>query len=218
MPPNEYKNLNPEKALIWRIVHRDNLPWILEHGLHCGNSQKRSEQWITIGNTELISKRADHPVPLPPGGTLNDYVPFYFTPFSVMLRNIHTGWGGVQQRNNDEIVILVSSLHRLHEQGVPFLFTDSHAYYRWANFYAQLSDLDKVDWSLLQSRDFRRDPADPGKFERYQAEVLIYQHCPVSSLMGIICYTDEVKSQIESQLQQYGLELAVYVRPGWYFQ
>ena len=218
MPPNEYKNLNPEKALIWRIVHRDNLPWILEHGLHCGNSQKRSEQWITIGNTELISKRADHPVPLPPGGTLNDYVPFYFTPFSVMLRNIHTGWGGVQQRSNDEIVILVSSLHRLHEQGVSFLFTDSHAYYRWANFYAQLSDLDKVDWSLLQSRDFRRDPADPGKFERYQSEVLIYQHCPVSSLMGIICYTDEVKSQIESQLQQYGLELAVYVRPGWYFQ
>ncbi|OQX05281.1 MAG: hypothetical protein BWK73_33925 [Thiothrix lacustris] len=116
--------------------------------MHCGNSQKRSEQWITIGNTELISKRADHPVPLPPGGTLNDYVPFYFTPFSVMLRNIHTGWGGVQQRNNDEIVILVSSLHRLHEQGVPFLFTDSHAYYRWANFYEQLSDLDKVDWAL----------------------------------------------------------------------
>jgi len=81
-----------------------------------------------------------------------------------------------------------------------------------------LSDLDKVDWALLQSRDFRRDPADPGKFERYQAEVLIYQHCPVSSLMGIICYTDEVKVQIESQLRQYGLELAVYVRPGWYFQ
>jgi len=23
-------NLNPEKALIFRIVHRDNLPWILE--------------------------------------------------------------------------------------------------------------------------------------------------------------------------------------------
>lgn len=28
-------NLNPEKALIFRIVHRDNLPWILDHGLHC---------------------------------------------------------------------------------------------------------------------------------------------------------------------------------------
>jgi len=26
--------LNPEKALIWRIIHRDNLPWILTKGLH----------------------------------------------------------------------------------------------------------------------------------------------------------------------------------------
>ncbi len=32
-----YSSLNPEKALIWRIVHRDNLPWILDNGLHCGN-------------------------------------------------------------------------------------------------------------------------------------------------------------------------------------
>lgn len=29
-------NLNPEKALIFRIVHADNVPWILDHdGLHC---------------------------------------------------------------------------------------------------------------------------------------------------------------------------------------
>ena len=31
---NHYPNLNPEKALIWRIVHRDNLPWILDKGVH----------------------------------------------------------------------------------------------------------------------------------------------------------------------------------------
>ena len=31
-------NLNPEKALIFRIVHKDNVPWILDHdGLHCRN-------------------------------------------------------------------------------------------------------------------------------------------------------------------------------------
>lgn len=36
------KTLNPEKALIWRIVHRDNMPWILKHGLHCGNSDIQS--------------------------------------------------------------------------------------------------------------------------------------------------------------------------------
>jgi hypothetical protein len=34
---NHYPNLKPEKALAWRIVRRDNLPWVLDYGLHCGS-------------------------------------------------------------------------------------------------------------------------------------------------------------------------------------
>ena len=212
-----YTNLNPTKALIWRIVHRDNMPWILENGLHCGNSPLKAPNWVHIGNAELIDKRARHPVPLPPGGFLNDYVPFYFTPFSVMMRNIRSGRGGVQQRANDEILILVSSLPHLVAQGLPFLFTDSHAYYRWAMYYDDLTDLGKVDWNLLQARDFKRDPDDPAKFERYQAEALIHRHCPVSGLIGIMCYSEAVKMQVDAQVRVKGLELPVYSRPGWYF-
>lgn len=177
----------------------------------------RSPEWVSIGNPELTVKRANHPVPLPPGGRLNDYVPFYFTPFSVMMKNIHSGWGGIKQRPNEEIVILVSSLRHLHQQGIPFLFTDSHAYYMWANFYNNLADLDKIDWPLLQARDFRRDPDDPGKFERYQAEALIHQHCPVAGLLGMVCYSDEVQARLEHFVSQRGLQLPVYVRKGWYF-
>lgn len=212
-----YNNLNPEKALIWRIVHRDNLPWILDRGLHCGNSAVRAPNWVSIGNSELIDKRARHPVPLPPGGYLNDYVPFYFTPFSVMMKNIHSGWGGIKQRPNEEIVILVSSLRRIHQLGLPYLFTDSHAYYQWANFYSDLAHLDKIDWPLLQQRNFKRNPDDPAQFERYQAEALIHQHLPISALLGIVCYTEQLKSQIEQQVQARGLTLQVYARRGWYF-
>ena len=88
--PNPVSKLTAEKALIWRIVHRDNLPWVLDNGLHCGNGGAHATSWTSIGNPELIDKRARHPVPVPPGGVLNDYVPFYFTPFSPMLRNIST--------------------------------------------------------------------------------------------------------------------------------
>lgn len=212
-----YTNLNPEKALIWRIIHRDNLSWILENGLHCGNSAIKAPDWVSIGNPELIDKRAHHPVPLPPGGLLNDYVPFYFTPFSPMLRNIHTGWGGIRKRPNEEIVILVSSLHHIDKLGLPFLFTDCHAYYQWADFYADLANLDKIDWPLLQRRDFKRDPEDPAKFERYQAEALIHQHLPVSGLLGIVCYTEALKQRIEQEIQVRNLNLPVYARTGWYF-
>lgn len=213
---NQYPNLNPEKALIWRIVHRDNLPWILENGLHASNSPLRSPNWVTIGSEELINKRATHPVPLEPGGVLNDYVPFYFTPFSVMLKNIHSG-RGVKQRDNSEIVILVSSLHRIAELDIPFLFTDSHAYYQWARFYNDVANLDKIDWAILQARDFRRDPDDLAKFERYQAEALIAKHCPVEALLGVVCYNVETETLINHHLQAKGQALKVVVRPGWYF-
>ena len=43
------------------------------------------------------------------------------------------------------------------ELGLPFVFTDSHAYYQWANFYVDLGDLGRIDWPLLQRRDFKRD-------------------------------------------------------------
>ncbi|MDZ5646119.1 DUF4433 domain-containing protein [Nitrospirillum sp. BR 11828] len=214
---NHYSDLNPTKALIWRIVHHSNLSWILDNGLHCGNGGVQATNWVSIGSPELIGKRANHPVPIPPGGFLNDYVPFYFTPFSPMLRNIHTGWGGIRRRPNEEIVILVSSLHQVARQKLPFLFTDSHAYYQWANFYSDLANLDKIDWPLLQARDFRRDPEDPAKFERYQAEALVYRHLPINGLLGIVCYTDNLKRGIEQQIQARSLNLPVYVRPGWYF-
>lgn len=214
---NHYAKLNPEKALIWRIVHRDNLPWILENGLHCGNSSIKSSGWVNIGNPELIEKRASHPVPIAPGGFLNDYVPFYFTPFSVMMRNIRSGRGGCQARPNEDILILVSNLHHIASQSLPFVFTDSHAYYRWANYYTDLADLSRIDWPLIQARDFKRDPDDPAKFERYQAEALIYQHCPISGLVGIVSYTEKLKLNIEREIMARGLTLKVVARAGWYF-
>jgi hypothetical protein len=213
-----YSSLNSTKALIWRIVHRKNLPWIFDNGLHCGNSPTQSPDWISIGSPELITKRGNRLVPIPPGGVLNDYIPFYFTPFSVMLKNINTGWGGIKKYNNTDILILVSSLHHLQQQNVPFLFTDSHAFPPYANFYRNLSDLDKIDWPLLQRRDFKRDSDDPRKMERYQAEALIHRHCPISGLLGIICYTDELQAQIEQVINQHKIPLKVHQRRNWYFQ
>ena len=212
-----YNNLNPEKALIWRIIHRDNLPWILDNGLHCASSEVQAAQYVNIGNVDLIDKRRTRCVPIAPAGFLSDYVPFYFTPFSVMMKNIHSGWS-VQQRSNDEIVILVSSLHRVEQLGLPFVFTNAHAYPDWTNYYSDLASLGEIDWPILQRRDFKRDPDDPRKMERYQAEALIHHHLPITGLLGIMCYTDAMKERIEQDVAARGLTLSVHARPGWYFQ
>lgn len=203
-----YSNLNPEKALIWRIVHRDNLPWILDNGLHCASSDVQSQHHVDIGNPDLIDKRRSRRVPITPKGFLADYVPFYFTPFSVMMKNIHSGWS-VQQRGNDEIVILVSSLYRVEQLGLPFVFTNAHAYPDWTNYYSDLASLGEIDWPILQRRDFKRDPDDPRKMERYQAEALIHRHLPITGLLGIMCYTDAMKERTQHDVAARGLTVVV---------
>jgi hypothetical protein len=164
--------LTPEKALIFRIVHIDNLPRIVDQGLVCPNATMSDPLYRNIGDPELMTKRSMHTVPIAPGGFLSDYVPFYFTPKSPMLLNIKTG-RGVPAVAMRDIVILVASLRNLGEQGHRFLITDRHAYLQMARFSDRLEDLSWLPWEDLQNHDFKGDPNRPDKKERYQAEALI---------------------------------------------
>jgi hypothetical protein len=185
--------LGPETAHIFRITHVSNVPCILDHGLHCKNSPLADPNFVPIGMPDLIQKRTARGFPCGPGGTLGDYFPFYFTPRSVMILNIKTGYNEVVERPDSEIVILVSSLPKLQKIGTRFVFTTGHAYLQESDYFEDLSDLDRIDWDLLRSGDFRRDPEDPGKLSRYQAEALVHRHLPVSGLLGIACYDEAVR-------------------------
>jgi hypothetical protein len=199
--------LNPEKALIFRIIHRDNLPWILDHGLHGSNGQTSDPNYRSIGNVDLIERRNHRRVGVGPGGTLSDYVPFYFTPFSIMMYNIHTGYN-VRQ---------VPSLVRIAELQIPFVFTDQHAYPAMANYYTDLSDLGAIDWDLLNRKDFQHDPDDPGKKERYQAEALIWKHVPLEAVLGICSCNEAVDAYVKVELGNRNLDVQSSVQRNWYF-
>lgn len=209
--------LTSEKALIFRIIHRDNLGWVLKNGLHCAASQVRDPNFIPIGSPDLIVKRTVRAIPHPPGGTLSNYVPFYFTPRSPMLFNIKTGYNGIRQRSSDEILFLVTSLSQLAKNNVQFLFTDRHAYLQAAQFSNRIQDLNRIDWRILQNSDFKRDNNDLGKMERYQAEALAFNHVPSSALIGVACYTQRVKDEIGPVLAGGILEGKAYAQPRWYF-
>jgi hypothetical protein len=208
--------LSPEKALIFRITHIANVPWILSNGLHCRNSETRDPNCVEIGNPDLIEKRQHRAVPVAPGGRLSDYVPFYFTPYSPMLYNIKTGWTGMPKRPMSEIVILVSSLRVFLQQGIAFVFSDRHAYLLSASFFNDLNRLTELDWKIWQARDFHRDPNDPEKLARYQAEALAHRRVPVSAIQGIVCHGKAEEDLLKQSVQESGTNIAVHSRPGWY--
>jgi hypothetical protein len=60
----------------------------MANGMHCRNSAIHDPGFVAIGNADLIDKRHYRQVPFHPHGTLSDYVPFYFTPFTPMFLNI----------------------------------------------------------------------------------------------------------------------------------
>lgn len=209
--------LTAEKALIFRIVHRDNVAWLLDNGVQSPSSPLRCPTYVNIGNADLIDKRSRTKLPEPPGGMLSDYAPFYFTPCSPMFLNIKTGRGGVRVRRNEEIVVLASSLKKVKKAGISFIFSDRHASLSAARFSSDLSDLSWIDWTSLQAKDFRRDPERPDKFEMYQAEALVLGALPPSVLLGIGCFDDTTATVIASLVKDRNLSIQVITRPGWYF-
>lgn len=211
MPP-----VGPDEAYIFRITHVDNIPWMLRHGLFCRSSEHVDPDFRTIGLPDLIEKRAQRVVPIPPGGTLSDYVPFYFTSRSPMLYNIKTG-RNVPAVPMKEIAVVVASLPRLATQGIRFVFTDRHAKLDAARFSSNLGDLDWIDWHILQRSDFSYDANDPGKMERYQAEALIHDHLPMDAVEGIVCSNGDTTALVQAEAATAGVTVKVGTSGGYFF-
>ncbi len=211
------RELTPERGLIFRLTHVDNLRWILANGLHCKASKTQDPNFVQIGNSDLIQRRPAKCVSVPPGETLAHYVPFYFTPCSPMLYNIRTGWNNVIRRPARELVFLVASLRSLAAHGVPFVFSDRHAFMNGATFSTALDDLDGLGWEYWQRQDFRRDPDDPEKFERYEAEALIHRHLPLERIDAIACSNEREQARVAEMVHNCGGQVEVVCQGRWFF-
>lgn len=206
---------NQERALIFRITHYMNLPWILANGLHCRNSTLSDPSFVDIGRMEIISHRTDRRVDKHPGGVLSDYIPFYFTPRTPMLLNIKSGWKGLQQRPMNDIAVMVSSLRKLSAR-FSCVFSDRNATLEIADFHNDLSQLSILPWALWQQNDFRSDVNRPDKIERYMAEALVHRSLPASELDAIVMYSDTRRIEAEQWVASAGLSVRVLSKPGWY--
>ena len=98
------------------------------------------------------------------------------------------------------------------------MFTDRHAALIHAEFFSDLRHLRMIDWTALQQRDFRIDPHDPEKTDRYQAEALVYKHLPVSAFLGIACHSDNTRDSLKTEMDRIGIATKIAIRPDWYFQ
>jgi hypothetical protein len=174
--------------------------------------------YVPWGNREVIDRRAGIVVPGPPSGPLHNFVPFYFCKRHTMHYNLKTGHS-CEKIAEEKIVYCVSSIARLYEQAIKFVVYDRNAAVATARcFSAEEPWQENLDWSAINSADFRYTPSDPERKHRQQAECLVHGSVPMNALLGFACNCESTKQVLLNHLNQANATLAVAVKPGFYFQ
>jgi hypothetical protein len=153
-------------------------------------------------------------VPVGPGSTLDFYVPFYFTPLTPMLyavkKNNVQGYGGGQE----PIVHLVSSVERIVQMNLVFVFTDGHPLSPATHFFSDLGYLGCLDWASIKA------PSWAGSAQikwRRQAEFLVYRQVPWTAILTIAVMTPQMQDLVRMCLAGVKWQPEVVVREDWYF-
>jgi hypothetical protein len=205
-------------CLLYHFVHLDTLPAILAAGeLRSTNELERLGQRpeTSVASASLQRRRSRTRVPL--GGTLHDYVPFYFAPRSPMLYRIGKEWADKGTGDAADVVYLVSSVEQVTALGLPFTFTLYHAVTRPNEFLTDPADLHRVDWPLMYARMWTDAPDDNDRQRRRQAEFLVRDRLPLSALVGYATVDEPRADRVATLVDEHGLSLRGKPKPEWYF-
>lgn len=204
----------PNIVRVFRIVHIDNVEYLLTHGMFTKNHEQADPNYINIGDSGLIAQRNTYRVGInPPNGVLGDYVPFYFGPLSPMLYNIKTGYRGITYRPQGDIVYIVCKVTTLTDNCAEWCFTDGHAKNAITEFYNDIDNLSEVDWNMVAERQWSNTEDDFDRMRRKQAEFLVKNHVPVNCISSIVVLNEARKTFVEEITTRLGLEILVRVNP-----
>lgn len=210
--------INADRKYCYRICDIRNLTHILKAGLCTRNHPSASREFHTIGNPDIIGARDTTPVRIDGYGNIGDYVPFYFTPRSIMLYNIVTGyWAPLVPKLSREDILIIRSEIAVLSRNTRFFFTDGQANTAYSNHYTDLADLNKIDWESIQQSNFQKSDLDTDRPRRYQAEFLVHSHVSLESIESFLVYNENAEALVNTHLNSAGLNIPVAVAPICFF-
>ena len=187
--------------------HIKNIADVLKKGLLSKNELLAQRIKITdISEDKIQSVRAKIVIPGTPY-TLHDCVPMFFGARPPMLLAVR-GKGLAQE----EIVYVVVSWQILHQKNV--WFTDGNARDGETSFFADLSDLEQVDFNAAkavywaENEEFKR---------RKQAEVLKLNQVLLDEIRGFIVYNEAANNKLQDMLDSQNCDKKIIIVPGYYY-
>lgn len=212
----------PDNPKIYHIVHVDRLASILADGCLWSDSEvlKRKPDGTTIGMDHIKERRLKQNSLFSHSNLMvGDCVPFYFCPRSIMLYLIHRGNHPDLsfQGGQDQVIHLRADLQQTitwaESQGKRWAFTDSNAGSSYFNDFADLNQLDKINWQAVRATNWSASDTKEGK----QAEFLTEEHFPWSMVEGIGVKSQATYQRVTEILANAGQQASVQILPAWYY-
>lgn len=202
------------KTYLFRMTHIGNIPHILNHGITHTSSANANPNFIPIGDGSLIATRNDFL--LKNGRRLGEYIPFYFGFRTPMLYVVQKGFNLVTPTPAENIVYCVSSVQKMIDLKLDFLFTDGHAVDSFSNQYtpADINNIDNIiDWKAVNAK-YWKDDNDLDRKRRKEAEFLVLGDISTKAISGFLVFNEAARNK----LIDFGATSSrVLIKPNYYF-
>lgn len=188
--------LDFSKTYLYRMTHIENISHILQFGITHKTSNNSNKNFKSIGDNSLINTRNNFK--LKNGKLLGEYIPFYFGYRTPMLFVIQKGYNLVEPTPAENIIYCVSSIQRILELQLDFVFTDGHAVNDFSLQFdkSDLQNLDKIlDINAIKAT-FWKDETDLDLKRRKEAEFLVLGDISIDALLGYIVYNENAKNTL----------------------
>jgi len=212
---------------IYHMTNIDNLPNIIEMQGLLSNAERirRKISCVEISHSHLKSRRAKKQVlnragqVIAAGGTLDEYVPFYFANRSPMLYSINIGNVKNYSDGQTNIIYLVSSVEQIKDRNRPWFFTDGHAVEFITEFLIETEQMNKIDWEVINSWSWHDQDDDTDRCRRKQAELLVYKsiHLRWFDRIGVF---DEQRALLVEKIfdnAKFDHRPKIMIEPNWFY-
>lgn len=221
----------PNPIRLFHISAIDNLDAICQSGtLICKNDgASQGINYQNIAHSGAQDSRAGIAVPNPPGGTIHDFVPFYFAPRSPMLSAIDNGQVSGCNYRQEDIIHFETTVPNVLERNQDIVFYDLNATLRWSTPFTDVRELpNKVAWDLITEQPrldgyckyfFSRPTVTEyvDRMEKRMAEFLVKQRVPLDCMTRIGVANEEKAELVRAVLRRNNVLLEVVVMEDWYF-
>lgn len=221
----------PNPVRLFHITAIDNLAAICERGAiiskNTGAAQGISYQ--NIAHSGAQGARAVKAAPNPPGGTLHDFVPFYFAPRSPMLSAIHNGNVRDCIFSQDQIIHFETTVDRVVATNNQIVFYDRNATKPYSTPHTDLSLLTtEIAWDLITETpkldgyckyffDRPQNERYIARMEHRQAEFIVKHKVDLNCITRIGVCNEKAATQVCVILGRYNVNLVVEIKTDWYF-